>query len=328
MLICIIGPYSGCPTQRDPGQVAIPNIGPAKHSFRVPVNRAAAILALMQPDQAVIDGWSGAAPFWEKHREIIRQMFAPVTQALIEDVLIRSRHAVLDIATGPGEPALSLAALVGPKGKVFGIDPVPEMVAAARRATNHLGLKNAQFEVAFADHLPFQADTFDAVVSRFGVMFYPSPIDAVREMLRVLKPGRKLGLAVWHFPDRNPFHHTLQRVIERYVDSPAPAPDAPDAFRFASPGRLRDVLAQAGAMAPSERLLQFTIQAPVSVEDFWTLRCEMSEKLREKAAMLSMEQLTEVKRQSLEALRGYSTDRGMSFPAQVLIVSGTKSRPA
>ena len=81
-------------------------------------------------------------------------------------------------------------------------------------------------------------------------------------------------------------------------------------------------------MAPSERLLQFRIQAPISVEDFWTLRCEMSEKLREKVAMLSREQSAEVKRQSLDALRGYSTDRGMSFPAEVLIVSGTKSRPA
>jgi hypothetical protein len=61
------------------------------------------------------------------------------------------------------------------------------------------------------------------------------------------------------------------------------------------------------------RLLQFTIQAPISVEDFWTLRCEMSEKIREKVAMLSREQLTEVRRQSLEALRGYSTDRGDEF---------------
>jgi SAM-dependent methyltransferase len=282
----------------------------------------------MQPDQAVINGWSGAAPFWEKHREVIRQMFAPVTQALVEDGLIGSGHAVLDIATGPGEPALSIAALVGPAGKVFGIDAVPEMVAAARRATDRPGFGNTQFDVAFADQLPFPADTFDAVVSRFGVMFFPSPVEAVREMLRVLKPGRKLALAVWHFAEGNPFFYTLQRVLERYVDSPPPAPDAPDAFRFSSPGKLRDVLGEAGATAPSERVLQFTIQAPVPVEDFWTLRCEMSEKLREKAAMLSREQLTEVKRQSLEALREYSTDRGMSFPAQVLIVSATKSSPA
>ena len=266
-----------------------------------------AILALMQPDQEVISAWRASAPFWEKHREIIRQMFAPVTQALVEDGLIGSGNTVLDIATGPGEPALTIAALVGSEGEVFGIDPAPEMVDAARRATDHLGFRNAQFEVASADRLPFPADTFDAVVSRFGVMFFPSPVDGVREMLRVLKPGRKLALAVWHFAENNPFHYALARVIERFVDSPPPAPDAPDAFRFASPGKLRGALAEAGAMWPFERLLQFTIQASTSVEDFWTLRCEMSEKLREKLATLSGEQLTEVKRQALEVLRGYST---------------------
>src|SRR5881296_928296 len=290
--------------------------------------REKVILLLMQPDQEVLNRWSGSPPFWEKHRELIRQMFAPITQALVEDGQIGSRHTVLDIATGPGEPALSVADLVGSEGKIFGIDPIPEMVAAARRAADRLGLKNAQFDVAFADHLPFPADTFDAVVSRFGVMFFPSPVDAVREILRVLKPGRKLAMAVWHFAERNPFHYALWRVIERYVDSPPPAPDAPDAFRFASPGKLRDVLAEAGAMAASDRLLQFTVQAPISVEDFWTLRCEMSEKLREKVAMLSREKLTEVKRQALEVLRGYSTDLWMSFPAEVLIVSGTKNRPS
>jgi ubiquinone/menaquinone biosynthesis C-methylase UbiE len=255
-------------------------------------------------------------------------MFAPITQALVEDAQVGSRHVVLDIAMGPGEPALSVAALVGPEGRIFGIDPIPEMVAAARRAADRLGLRNAQFDVAFADNLPFPSDAFDAVISRFGVMFFPSPVDAVREMLRVLKPGRKLALAVWHFAERNPFHYTLSRVIDRYVEPPALAPDAPDAFRFARPGKLAEVLTEAGAMAPSERLLQFAIQAPISVEDFWTLRCEMSEKLREKIAMLSRKQVTEVKRQALAAFRQYSTDRGMSFPAEVLVVSGTKNGPA
>jgi ubiquinone/menaquinone biosynthesis C-methylase UbiE len=280
----------------------------------------------MQPDQKVISAWRASAPFWEKHREILRQMFAPVTQALVEDGLIGKRNTVLDIATGPGEPALTIAALVGSEGKVVGIDPAPEMVDAARRAKDHLGVMNAQFEVASADRLPFSADTFDAVVSRFGVMFFPSPVDGVREMLKVLKPGRKLALAVWHFAENNPFHYELAQVIDRFVDSPSPAADAPDAFRFASPGKLRGVLAEAGAMCPSERMLQFTIQASTSVEDFWTLRCEMSDKLRTKLATLSGKQLTEVKRQALDVLRGYSTERGMSFPAEVLIVTGTKIR--
>jgi len=136
-------------------------------------------------------------------------------------------------------------------------------------------------------------------------------------MLRVLKPGRKLALAVWHFAESNPFHYSLSRVIERFVDAPSAAPDAPDAFRFASPGKLEDVLTEAGAITPSERLLQFIVEAPISVEDFWTLRREMSEKVREKVATLSKEQMTELTRQVLEALGEYSTDRGMSFPAEV-----------
>lgn len=264
------------------------------------------------------------APFWEKYRPIIRQMFAPVTHALVEDGLIGSGQAVLDIATGPGEPALTIASQVGPEGKVFGIDPVLEMVEAARREADRLGFKNAQFEVAPADQLPFSADTFDAAVSRFGVMFFPSPVDAVREMLRVLKPGGKLALAVWHLAEKNPFFYTLSSVVGRYVDSPAPAPAAPDPFRFADPGVLRDVLGEAGVLAPRERVLQFTIAAPISVQDFWTLRTEMSETLRQKVSMLSMEQLHEVKRLAFEALREYSADHGMRFPAEVLIVSGSK----
>jgi len=279
----------------------------------------------MQPDQKVISAWRASAPFWEKHREIIRQMFAPVTKALIDHGSIGSGYTVLDIATGPGEPALTIAALVGSEGEVFGVDPAPEMVDAARRAADHLGFSNAQFKVASADHLPFPADMFDAVVSRFGVMFFPSPVDGVREMLRVLKPGRKLALAAWHFAENNAFHYAVARVVERFVVSEPPAPDAPDAFRFASPNKLLGVLAEAGARAPSEHLLRFTIQASTSLEDFWTLRSEISEKLREKLAALSTEQLMELNRQALDALRDYSTERGLSFPAEVLIVTGTKS---
>ena len=270
--------------------------------------------------------FSAAAPFWEKYSDVIRQMFAPVSQALAEAAQIGRGHTVLDIATGPGDPALSLTPMIGPEGKVFGIDPVTEMIAAARRAADDLGFRNTQFDVASADHLPFPDETFDSVISRFGVMFFPSPVDAVREMLRVLKPERKLALAVWHTAETNPFFQTIAQVIDRFVDSPPLAPDAPEPFRFATPGKLRKVLTEAGALAPTERLLQFTIEAPISSEEFWTLRTEMSEKLREKIALLSSEQLKEAKRQALEVLRKYSTDGGMSLQAEVLIVSGTKNR--
>ena len=283
------------------------------------------ILLHMQPEQEIISRWTGSAPYWEKHRVVIRQMFAPVTQALAEDGRIGAGHVVLDVATGPGEPALTMAGLVGADGRVFAIDPIPEMVAAARRAAGLVELSNVEFDVAFADRLPFATDMFDAVVSRFGVMFFPAPVEGIREMLRVLKPGRKLALAVWHFAENNPFHYALSRVVDRYVESPPLAPDALDAFRFAAPGKLRTVLNEAGAVSVSERLLRFTIQAAIPLEDFWTLRIEMSEKLREKIARLSNDQLAKVKRESLESLGEYRTSSGMNFPAEVLIVSGTKA---
>jgi SAM-dependent methyltransferase len=272
-------------------------------------------------DQAMVDAWSGAAPYWEKHRDTIRQLFSPVTGALAADAHVAPGDTVLDIATGPGEPALSIAALVGPAGKVVGIDPVTGMVEAARRAAQRLTLNNAQFEIASADRLPFSDAAFDAIVSRFGAMFFPSPVGAVHEMLRVLKRGRRLALAVWHTPETNPFLSILQQVVARYDDSP-PDPSVPDAYRFAEPGKLRDILREGGACDAAERLFEFKIEAPVAVEDFWNLRCEMSEKLREKFGKLSPEQFAEAKHLSLQALRAYETPAGMSFPAQVLIVSG------
>jgi len=279
----------------------------------------------MQQDQETINRWTGSAPYWEKHREIIRQMFAGITAGLVEDARIARGQTVLDIATGPGEPALSVAAVVGAEGKVCGIDPVAGMVEAARRAAERLALKNVQLEVAFADALPFAADTFDAVISRFGVMFFPSPVDGIREMLRVLKPGGRLALAVWHFAEKNPFHTAVARVMDQFIPSPPVEPDAPDAFRFATRGKLLKIFREAGVAEPTERLLLCKIEATVPLEEFLTLRLEMSEKLRDKISKLSKEQVGEVRRLGLKSLGEYSTERGLSFPAEILIVSGTKA---
>jgi len=283
----------------------------------------------MQRDEQVINQWSGSAPYWERHREVIREMFAPITQALVEDAQIHSGQTVLDVATGQGEPALDIAALMALGGRVVGIDPVAQMIEAARRAAETMGRGNVQFQVAFADQLPFPGHTFDAVVCRLGIMFFPSPVDAVREMLRVLKPDGKLALAVWHFAERNPFHSVVSSVLDRYIDSPPQPPeppDAPGAFRFAAPGKLAGVLAEAGATGVAERLFSFPLRASLSVEDFWTARCGMSDSLRAKMAQLAPDQLAEMNHHAVAALREYSTDKGMNLPAEVLIVSGTAAR--
>jgi len=277
----------------------------------------------MQTNKEVFTQWTESAPYWEKHREIIRDMFVPVTQALIEDAAITEGTRVLDVAMGPGEPALSIAERVGSAGKVVGTDLVPAMVEAARQEAQRRGLHNASFEVA-AENLPFPANSFDVVVSRFGIMFFPSPVDSIREWLRVLKPGGRIVAAVWHFANKNPFFHVVTQVVERYVASSPPAPDAPDAFRFATLGKLQAVFSQAGVAEISERMLRFSIEAPISAEEFWTIRSEISEKLRTKIASLSKEKTAALKSEVIEALSAYSSDGMVRLPAEVLIVSGRK----
>jgi ubiquinone/menaquinone biosynthesis C-methylase UbiE len=273
----------------------------------------------------VVAQWSEAARYWEKHRVAIERMFAPVAAALVQDAAIGPGHAVLDVATGPGEPATSIAGVVGAEGSVVGVDVVPAMIDAARREAERRKLRNASFRTASADALPFDEGSFDAVVSRFGVMFFPSPLDGIREMLRVLKPGGRLAMAVWHHASENPFHSALSDIVERYAPSPPPEPDAPDAFRFAERGKLLQLAREAGLAEASERLLEFSIDSTLSLEEFWTLRTEMSDKLRAKLARLAQEQVEEIKRAFFEAARAYASPRGPSFPATVLVVSGRKS---
>ena len=82
---------------------------------------------MSQENDDVIKKWNELAPYWEKHQDAIRQMFAPITEALLQDAEVTLGNSVLDVATGPVEPALSIAAAVGASGKVFAIDPVPGM---------------------------------------------------------------------------------------------------------------------------------------------------------------------------------------------------------
>src|SRR5215218_441894 len=112
------------------------------------------------------------------------------------------------------------------------------MIEAARAEAQRRGLTNMQFRQCSADSLPFPDNTFDVIVSRLGVMFFPDSVAAMREILRVLKPGGKLGFAVWGKSDVNPFCYLVTGVMEQHVKSAAADPDAPNAFRFAELGKV------------------------------------------------------------------------------------------
>ena len=270
----------------------------------------------------VLDAWQSSARYWDKYRVLIAQMFAPLTSLLVGEARIGIGQKVLDIGGGSGEPSLTISCIVGPTGSVTYTDPVAGMVEIAQAEAGRRGLTNLRFRQCSADDLPFADRTFDVAVGRLSAMFFTDPVTAVREALRVILEDGYVSFAIWGPDEANPFFSTVTDVIDRFVESPRQDPDAPDAFRFAVPGKLAGIVENAGAKNVIERQLNFQIKAAVSFEQFWQLRTEMSETLREKMARLAPDQLSIVKQAVADAARRYFVSGTMSFPAEALIVSG------
>lgn len=271
-----------------------------------------------------LEEWAETAQYWTKHRHTIRAMFAPLTEALIEQAGIVQGQDILDVAGGAGEPSLTIAETVGPRGSVVCTDPIAEMIAAAERDARDRGLENVQFRQCAADSLPFANDSFDVVVSRLGVMFFPDPVAGLREMLRVTKPAGSVALAVWHKSELNPFCYIITDVVSRHVETPPADPDAPNAFRFAEPRKLVGVLEAAGAIDVKERVVAFDIAAPISAEGFWTMRSETSDTLRTKLKGLSNEKQRQVSQEVQEAVQEFFPAGHMKFPTQMIVITGKK----
>ncbi len=279
------------------------------------------------PDEQnkVLDRWQESARYWEKYRTIIAEIFMPLTTALVEEARIGPGQNVLDIGGGSGEPSLTISSVVGPTGSVMFTDPIAGMVEATHAEATRRGLTNIKFRQCSGDDLPFADGTFDVAVARLSVMFFANPAAGVGQALRVIRDGGLLAFVVWGPEEANPFFTAVNEVMERFVPAPPDDPDAPDAFRFAPPDKLAAILRTAGVKDVVERQLNFQIQAPISFEQFWQMRTEMSETLREAIAKLPADQLPTVKESIAGATRRYFANGTMNFPAQALIVSGKKS---
>ena len=276
--------------------------------------------------EEVLREWRENASYWQKHSDAIRTMFQPITQALIDDAGIVAGQSILDVAGGSGEPSLTISKRVGPTGSVICTDVVAEMVNIAQSEARQKGLTNIEFRQCAADALPFENDSFDVVVCRLGAMFFPDPLAALREMLRVAQSPGVIALAVWGKSELNPFFSLSTDALERQPGASAPADrDAPGAFRFAEPGSLARILQQAGAIEVRERLLEFQIVAPFTPKQFWEMRAETSGTLRAKLASLSQPQRDLVAQEVEKAAREFFSNNQMSLPAQVIIVIGRQA---
>jgi SAM-dependent methyltransferase len=221
--------------------------------------------------------WAGRGRFWDKRADEIAEQAARMNAPLIEAAVIEPGQRVCDIATGAGEPALSIAQLVGESGRVFATDLVPEMMLGARRRAAAAGLHNIEFRTADMLALPDSDAAFDRVTCRFGLMFCPAPAQAVAEAARVLKPGGRAAYMVWGPRDDT----TMFTVFSAAAATVFGPPDADEEANFARPfelgatGALEAALIEGGLIEVQERALRFTPRVPVG-RPFWRPQLDMA----------------------------------------------------
>ena len=192
-----------------------------------------------QNAQEFIEGqrqdWNRVASGWEKWDRLFEERAVFLNHRLIADARLQPAHRVLDLGSGTGYPALLAAQVVGPSGAVTGIDLAGDMLAVAERKAKQLGLSNVTFRVSDVTNLPFEAESFDAVTSRFCLMFLLDIPRAAAEIARVLKPGRWVAAMVWSSAERNPRVGLPMAAIKQVIDLPPPDPTAPGIFRLEKP---------------------------------------------------------------------------------------------
>lgn len=268
--------------------------------------------------------WAGLSEGWEKWDAVIMEQLAPVSAAIIERLDLAADQHHLDIASGTGEPGLTIARLA-PQGRVVLTDLAPEMLEIATRRARAQGVSNVETAVCSADDLPFDDATFDSVSVRFGYMFFPNVAEATAEFVRVLKPGGRLCSSVWVKPDANPWTSIAMQAIATEAVLPAPDPDGPNMFRCAAPGYVAALYDGAGLADVSEWDVGVVLVTQ-SPEEYWDMISE-----HVSLAVAALKRVDRAARDRIRAraiadVRAYEKDGRVRVPGAARCIAGTRPR--
>ena len=266
--------------------------------------------------------WAGLSAGWEKWDAVIMDQLAPVGAAIIERLDIGADHRHLDIASGTGEPGLSIAKR-SPKGRVVLTDLVAEMLDVAARRARAQGIANIETRVCSADALPFSDATFDGVSVRFGYMFFPDVAKATAEFARVLKPGGRLCSSVWVKPEKNPWTTMAMQAIATEAVVAPPDPDGPNMYRCAAPGYVSALYEGAGLRDVVEWDVDVELVTR-SPEQYWEMISE-----HVSLAVAALQRVDEPARERIRAhaiakVSAFEKDGRVRVPGVARCIVGTK----
>ena len=229
--------------------------------------------------QAISDwqkkAWDGVSNGWKKWNEFTMNFLNPTGDAIIKALSIHDNDVVLDIASGTGEPAFSIAA-IAKNGQVYATDLSEEMLHIARTYADERGISNIEFKTANVSDLPFTNNFFDKISCRMGFMFFPDVQLAANEMFRVCKNGGKAAVSVWATAEKNDWSTTMTKALSKHIEMPKPSTDAPGMFRCAKPGLVKFLFENAGFKNVNEETISGKVDFETA-ENYWLNRTEMSE---------------------------------------------------
>jgi SAM-dependent methyltransferase len=261
--------------------------------------------------------WGAVARGWYAQREELWKASRPVTEWMVRKLDPQQGDTVLELAAGMADTGLTAARLVGESGRVIVTDFTSEMVAAARRRAEELGVQNAEFRVLDAERMNLETDSVDGVLCRWAYMLMIDPPAAFAETRRVLRPGGRLAFSVWAARERNPALSLVGGVLESQGHIPPPDPEAPSAFAMADPERIRELVV--GASFAEPEIEEVAFRWPFAEQDaYWRYLTETAASASPVLRSLPPEEQDKVREQVHEAARQFRSGEGYDFPAVCL----------
>jgi enediyne biosynthesis protein CalE5 len=208
--------------------------------------------------------WDSAAVGWKEWSELTESAGAHICERLVELADVRPGSRVLDVAAGYGEPALTAAREAGPQGRVVATDISAEMLAFGRERAAVAGLTNVEFIESDASSLDFPQASFEAAVSRWGLIFEPDAEAAAERIRSFLEPGGRIAISSWGEPDRVPFLSIPMRTTMERLDVPPPPAGTPGPLSRPTPAAIGGLLEGGGfsEVAVEQEEVTFEFESP------------------------------------------------------------------
>ncbi len=248
-------------------------------------------------------------------------MGGAVTHELVEYAQPAAGMHVLDLASGTGEPGISLAEMVGTGGAVAAVDQSAELLEIAADRARKKGLTNFQTRQADAHALPFENASFDLATCRFGVMFFANVSQALGELRRVLKPGARACFAAWG-PVEQPYWRSTMKIVQRHVGGTLLPPGGADPFRFSAPESLSQELRVAGFQEIEESARNLPWTWVGDAEEVFEYACAVSAPFRPMLERVPESSWPTIRAEAVATMERYRVGDEIRFTADIVFASG------